>query len=178
MLSQENGFHECMKLIIRSGADVNFRENNRCRTALMEAAYSRDHKSVHILIDSGADVNCTTDTGLTPLMFAADYNEWVPGNFCIKHLLNAGAHVNKINKFGQNALQISVASNTTFCYRQEDYGNHRGKDIIMLLLAAGESIEGNTVQRINLYGHCDRTIDIPTYLFEFRQVKTILEMGM
>ena len=170
-----NGFHKCLKLMIQSGADVNFHQDNRNRTPLMEAAYRMDHKSVRILIDSGANVNSSTDTGLTALMFAACYNnEWVPGNFCTNYLLNAGAHVNKINSFGQNALQISVAWNT-YCYWQEYYDNRSGKDAVMLLLAAGESIKGATVDRINFYGHCDRTIDIPAYLLEFRQIKLSLK---
>ena len=170
----KKGFHTCLKLIIQSGVDVNIR-GNRDRTALMEAAVEKDHKSIHILIDSGADVNCTTDTGLTALMFAAWCDQWHESTLCVKRLLRSGAHVNKINKFGQNALQISVASNTTFCYKKGDYGKHYGKDVIMLLLAAGESIEGATVDRINYGGYYTYTQNVPKYLQDFHKIKLSLK---
>ena len=120
-------------------------------------------------------MNCSTDNGLTSLMFAAYYWEGLPGNFSIKHLLKAGAHVNKINKFGQNALQICVASNTTFCYKKEDYGDHYGKDVIMLLLAAGESIEETKVDKISFYEKYDTTLDVPNYLLGFKQTQLSLK---
>ena len=101
----KKGFHTCLKLMIQSGADVNIR-GNRDRTALMEAGVEKDHKSIHILIDSGADVNCTTDTGLTALMFTAWCDQWRESTLGVKRLLSSGAHVNKINKFGQNALKF------------------------------------------------------------------------
>ena len=154
---------------------MNFYEDNRNRTALIEAACNKDHKSIRTLLDSGADVNCSTDTGLTSLMFAAYYHEWFPGNFSIKYLLKAGAHVKKINKFGQNVLQISVASNTIFYYKKEDYGDHYGKDVIMLLLAAGESIEEIKVDRISFYRNCDMTLAYRIICWNLNQIQLSLK---
>ena len=170
----KKGYHKCLKLMIQFGADVNIR-GNRDGTALMEAAVEKDHKGIHILIDSGADVNCVTDTGLTSLMFAAWCDSWHESTLCVKRLLRSGAHVNKINKFGQNALQISVASNTTFCYKKDDYGDHYGKDVIMLLLAAGECIKGTTVDRINYSGYYNYTQNVPKYLQDFNKIKLSLK---
>ena len=173
LASRPKGFHKCLKFDIQSGANLN-RQGSEGRTALMEAAFEKDHKSVQILINSGADVNCVSETGFTLLMWAA-CNQWHPGILCFKRLLREGAHVNKINKFGQNALQISVAWNATFCQKKEDHGDHYGKDVIMLLLAAGVSIEGTTVDRMNLGGHYLFTLDVAQYLQDFKKIKLSLK---
>ena len=172
----KKAFHSCLEFIIQSGANVNIQDHMK-RTALIEAACKKDHTGIQILLDSGADVNHCTDNNLNALMFAAWCDQWRPskGTLCVKILLKGGAHVNKINKFGQNALQISVASNTTFCDKKEDYGDHYGRDVIMLLLAAGESIKGTTVDRLNYDGRYIYTQDVPQYLQDYKKIQLSLK---
>ena len=188
---------QCMKLLIEKGADVNFplpngqlplhsaaKENHvncveffanvgadlsakdiRGKTALYLAVEQGNYESIKKLIKLGADVNCTSNFGMTPLMRAAMCES------CIQLLLRKGAYVNKINKFRQNALQISVAIN---CY--EDFEVPPEKDVrCMLLLAAGESTEGPTVNTLNFYSRGERIVHVPKYLLEFEQIKLSLK---
>ena len=108
-------------------------------------------------------------------MFAAWCDNKPSGKLCVKYLLRAGAHVNKINQFGQNALQISAARTSTIYYSRVDYHNHYGKDVCMLLLAAGETIEGNTVKRFIFpeYDYC--TEYVPQYLQDIRKIQLSLK---
>ena len=55
---------------------------------------------------------------------------------CVKIILQSGAHVNKLNSFGENALKYHVANSDPI-----------NKEITMLLFAAGETIDVDTVFR-------------------------------
>ena len=71
---------------------------------------------------------------------------------CVKLLLKSGAHVNVTNKYHHNALQ---------CYIVECEPIH--VELAMILLAAGEIIDGTTVEIVERFGRL-RRVDVPDFL--------------
>ena len=78
-----------------------------------------------------------------------------------KNHAGAGAHVNKFNAFGQNALQTHIACNES-------------KDIAMLLYIAGETIDCSTVIKYAEDGEIIGQVEVPEYLFR-RDLRLRLE---
>ena len=57
-----------------------------------------------------------------------------------------------------------------------DYVDYHGKDVIMLLLAAGETVEGNSVKRIHFNGYSyNYTQDVPQYLQDLKKIQLSLK---
>jgi hypothetical protein len=73
-----SGQAETVELLIRSGADVNTR-NNGNSTPLFHAAGDRHTDVVKLLIVNGAEVNAINDKGETPLDSAESAKAWGPG---------------------------------------------------------------------------------------------------
>jgi ankyrin repeat protein len=101
---------DAARVLVKAGADVNAVEKWRGQTALMWAAAQKQGAMVEFLIDSGADVNARSlpnqwerqvtaeprmkilpAGGLTPLLYAAREG----CTDCVKHLIEAGADLNK-----------------------------------------------------------------------------------
>ena len=70
--SSKNGDLDIVKLLLKSGADVN-RQNNSGNTALVLASNSGHDKTVKMLVAAGADVNIQNLNGTTALMLAAHF---------------------------------------------------------------------------------------------------------
>ena len=94
-------------------------------------------------MNEGADVNhfgLNTDMAVcTALMLTSSkslYSE-TSSMLLIKSLLKGGAHVNKRNAYGQNALELFIS-------RQRQFETPR-HDVAMILYAAGETVTGTTV---------------------------------
>ena len=151
---------ECMKLMLAAGADVNYCDNNGS-SVLHFAAKSGHVEGIHFLLKEGANVNASDQCGNTVLMSTAgsghdSYLEFImqealdmsiyggydllnPGDDmvgCVKIILQSGAHVNRLNSFHENALKYHVAN-----------GDPISKEVGMLLFAAGETIDVDTVFR-------------------------------
>ena len=116
-----------------------------CAAANVKAA------CLKFLVEAGADVNVTDNDGFTPLMAAVQekcYDE--KGKLvlrsaddmihCVKFLLKSGAHVNKVHHDGLNAAKFHI----TQCRRHAPY-----RTVLMMLLAAGEIIEGTSIKQID-----------------------------
>ena len=71
---------------------------------------------------------------------------------CVKVLLKAGARVNIKNKHGHNALQCYIVECKPVV-----------QDLAMLLFAAGETIDGHTVEKQERFGRL-RSVKVPDYL--------------
>ena len=140
---------DCVELLLQAGADVNAVDDYGM-SILDSAALEGNPASLKKLIAAGADVNRVDPNGNTPLITAAQKGRHVIAikkgfprphleglrriYLCIELLIQAGAHLNKTNRHGLNALQ---------CCSQEQPG--RRKDITMLLLAAGETLKDGKI---------------------------------
>ena len=136
LINSTTGGHErCVAALVDEGADVNMRDPEG-RTALIFSAIWTSVKCMESFLVAGADVNVCCNIGNTALMEVAASTspelQWVR----FMKLLKAGAHVNKVNTEGLNALQSHLARNSS-----------PNKDVMLLLIAAGESYAG---ARINI----------------------------
>lgn len=77
---------------------------------LFTAIEKKDIGAISTLLERGADINAKTlDTGFTPLMTAAWYNN----DQAASYLIVKGADLNKQNAIGQTALHIAVVRENT-----------------------------------------------------------------
>jgi len=67
-LSARSGQLNILKLLLRSGAQVNLIAEDRGSTALLDSAIERNKDMVKILIEAGADVNIQSKDGQTALV--------------------------------------------------------------------------------------------------------------
>ena len=136
------GFAKCMKLLIQAGADVNKGRRKDGATALICVVREQCFGDcVDMLLKAGADMNVTDNDGSNDGSTALHLQ--IPGYFlgipnCSqqKKLLRAGIHINRFNRSrGENAV-----------------GSHLGKTSntgpLMLLYAAGETLEGTAEDKI------------------------------
>ena len=127
---------EVVALMLREGADVNWRGGFRDTTPLHEAATSDANlESLELLLDAGANVNATTRIedpsgfyggaldGQTPLHEAAYYGQV---KILTRLLDEDGLNVNAVNGLGQTPLG-----------RAHLFRGERGAEMAKLLIAAG-----------------------------------------
>ena len=131
----------CREIWIQAGADVSVTQHipsSNMRMALLVQVAYRDDGCLKLLLEAGASVNACSSYGRTALMAATSAM-----NLCnVKLLLKAGAHVNKIHFLNQNAIQQHLS-----------YYGPSWIDISKTLFAAGEIIDGATVERLRCKGH-------------------------
>ena len=101
-----NDHVECVKLLLRKGANVNARSSE---TALITAAKCGNQKCVELLIKAGADVNLTDTSGCTALIEAAKFGH----ETCLELLVKAGAKVNNVANEETALLQAALKGNDT-----------------------------------------------------------------
>ena len=106
----ENGNLEELKKLIKSGADVNAK-NEYGNTALIYAAWNGHTDCLSALIVAGADVNAKNNDGYTALTLAARDGQ----TDCVAVLISAGADVNAKNDDGNTALILAACMGHTEC---------------------------------------------------------------
>lgn len=124
---------EFAKLLIDSGADVHARDKGK-HTAIWNAVYNREIRTIELLLDKGADVNARDKGGGTPLHWAAFH----PRKEVIELLLQRGADVHAVDNDGETPL-FSAATGMGLQYRA---------GIIELLAKNGASLDHH-----NKYGN-------------------------
>ncbi|MBR5888343.1 MAG: ankyrin repeat domain-containing protein, partial [Akkermansia sp.] len=169
-VAAKNGETELVKLLITAGADVN-KANEDGLTPLYCAADKGRTECVKLLIAAGADVNKAEKFGRTPLCMAAwnghtecvklllnapgiDKSSHTPLSLAVmandvnklKHLLAAGADVNKADKEGATPLYWAAYNGHTECMK--------------LLIDAGADVNkadkwGTPLFRAAVYGHTE-----------------------
>jgi len=102
MLAVSNNHLDCVRILIRSGAQLNLQDNYQ-GTALMLAASYDYPDCMRILIRSGAQLNLQDNRGKTALMLAAGNNHLD----CVRILIQAGAQLNLQNNNGETALDYA-----------------------------------------------------------------------
>ena len=130
----------CVELLLRAGADVNFRGPNG-RTPLINAASVGDSRYLQRLLDAGADVNAEDDLGTTALMVSA------PSIRAIRLLLRAGAYLNKTGPSGENSMSMCLTKSTRV-----------NQSSAMLLLSAGEKIDRIKIQSCGNTDDCSMLV--------------------
>ena len=88
----KSGHRDCLRLLIKVGADVNHSDGNCPHVALTAAAENGHADCVKVLIKAGADVNAIDFLRSETALGAAAYNG---KEACLKLLIKAGADVNK-----------------------------------------------------------------------------------
>ena len=99
---------EITKVLLKAGAELNHK-NSWGGTALQWAADSGNVEVVKLLVDAKADVTIGDQTGLTPLIVAAN-NEGPQFPQIVKILVGAGASVADRDSAGQTPLIASTNS--------------------------------------------------------------------
>ena len=104
LLSAIRGTHRRAELLLRMGANPNYRGGKFGDTALTAAAIMGRREMVELLIAFHANVNIQDDDGGTPLIWATvgQHEELV------QLLLDAGADPNIRENDGQTALQLAM----------------------------------------------------------------------
>jgi ankyrin repeat protein len=128
-----------IKLLLRSGVDVNEPGKNGC-SPLQRAAKYGDLKTVEFLVRAGANVNAppSQTEGYTALHFAVE-----AGNVnLVRFLIQAGAHVNTqpYPSLGKTLLEACAEGG------YDEFSSERS-EIFKLLLNAGAPITGPRVRR-------------------------------
>ena len=138
-------------LLKEAGADLNV-VNVKGHTALTAAITVGNMDCIGALVNAGADVNVVDVNGHTALITAA-------GSGCsrrsqsIRLLLQAGAHVNRTNKLQHNALKHYLTQHSSV-----------SKNIALLLLAAGETLDGDTIES-SMHGFVNiNRVEVPEFL--------------
>ena len=123
---------------------MNKQDTRNC-TALLHAADNGHYTTFELLIKAEADVNKHDENGHTALMIVARFTDekWV------RKYLKSGVLINLVDNKNQNALTRHLMK----C----------NKDVIMLLFAAGETVDGTTVDRKQDDGST-RKVPVPDYL--------------
>ena len=117
---------EILKLLVQHGADVNVRSHlcpYRGMTAAMIAAAKGLESCLRFLVESGTDLTlraeyevddfeaegeyCENNNGQTALMLAASGSDDAHA-LCVKYLVEAGADLNVLDKFGGTALMLAA----------------------------------------------------------------------
>ena len=136
----------CMDILLHIGADMSAGLSPAEATLLVSIA-NCDTECVISLISAVADINFTYECHTSPLMVAAAAGPHAIT--CLKLLLTLGAHVNKKNVEGKNALQICIARS-----------HEIRRDKCMLLFVAGEQIDLTA----NIFNFLGSRYIIPDYL--------------
>lgn len=106
---KERNLGQIMKLV-SLGVDVNDKDS----WGLTPIFYAIDSFDNNLAITSflrrhGAEINIKSKTGFTPLMAAAELNDFSdPKNYLLEYLIKEGAIINERNDLGETALMISI----------------------------------------------------------------------
>ncbi|XP_072042762.1 transient receptor potential cation channel subfamily A member 1-like [Amphiura filiformis] len=103
LLASANGHHSVVKFLIKMGADIASRNNDR-RSPLALAARNNELRVLNALIDNNADVNAMDKDRNTALHLCAQYGHEAPTRL----LLNSGADLRLQNVYGKYPLDVAI----------------------------------------------------------------------
>lgn len=91
-----------LKLYLKGGGNINY-QNEYKNTALIEASYYGNIKTIHLLLKNGADYNLQGAFGYNSLILSAFYGYFE----IVKLLLKYNIDIQLRNKYNENALICS-----------------------------------------------------------------------
>ena len=148
--ASESGFDEGVQLLIQAGADVNKFCPDIDKTPLMVATANGYPRTAGLLLQAGADVNLVNSDGNTALMvfsfIGLGHDSMISHFNCLKLLLRSGVKINTRNSQSETTLQCLVRA----FQRVRGFYDTRA-DIFRLLFAAGETLDGITDEKIQIY---------------------------
>ncbi|KAJ8686782.1 hypothetical protein QAD02_022576 [Eretmocerus hayati] len=98
----------CAKLLLKAGADKNYKGSHGQSAIHLAAAFGH-HDVVKLLLNHGADPNASEDEGNTPLIYGAQGDH---PHVCYE-LLTRGADVTFSNVYGVNAYKAATQKNAS-----------------------------------------------------------------
>ena len=94
-----------VELVLKDGVDINAPVSDNDCTALLQASRSSSSQFIETLIDLGGDVNAQRrESKETPLMLAADWNNYMAASLIVKHGADVNVHISN----GFTPLHVSV----------------------------------------------------------------------
>ena len=132
----EFGYDDIINLLLKAGVDVSivYRSGG---TPLHSACEHGNRICLDLLIEAGVDVNAVDKEGNTALITASASSE--AGRLeCVKLLLRSGVKVNFYNNKKYNALCSHISES-------KDLNKHPDRTMVLLLYAAGETLDGITI---------------------------------
>ncbi|OHS94636.1 hypothetical protein TRFO_11025 [Tritrichomonas foetus] len=97
----EAGSLDCVKLLLRAGADIEFRVN---KTAIEQAIESKHRDIVEYLIEEGADLTETDKNSENPVFYAVRAKD----ASLVELVINRGSSVNVVNYSNMSPLYVAV----------------------------------------------------------------------
>ena len=149
MIASSYGRKRSVDLLLKAGADVNLGRDEKGESALIMSSLCGHYECVDMLLNAGADVNdtCYDDSN------ALHVNRFIRLRHlhrlpkCFRILLRAGIQINKFTKpKGKNALGTLVRTKKRF--KKEKLEHVGYGDGLLLLYAAGETLEGTEEEKI------------------------------
>lgn len=137
-----------VKCLIKNGVDVNLWQQRK-DMPIIYAAKKGNPEIIKMLVNAGANVNVTDKKDNTPLLILCKKN---PGNPGIYYLLDAGADLFKLNKYGVSAYSI-LPSN-----RKNDVLNYYNDSVSRIL--SKKFVDKNKKYVTSNYGVPDKKINI------------------
>ena len=142
--------YESLSLLLKAGADVNAKDAAGSPIIISAAEHGR-YDCLKELVTAGADVNSTSNKWASALHALMHYRKDELGSElrleCAKLLLRAGAKVNVFQVVGPNYKYNALSVYILDLF--ESSGAQPNKEVCMLLYAAGETIDGPTVNGLN-----------------------------
>lgn len=152
---------EAVELLLKSGADVNAK-NNIGKTALMFAAEDGRLDIVAMLLEKGADVNAIWGNGFKALDYALNGNTNEKLDIT-KLLIKAGSNLESKDICGQTVLMRAV------------YNGYI--EVVKLLLDAGVDVESEDYRQALVYSRIEEQKEIEQILIDAGTKKELKNEG-
>lgn len=104
MIASHYGHAAVVEQLLQNGAEVDEKDRQFHKTALVRAAEAGHEDTIQILLENGASVNSEASNGVKPLLFTA----WAGHYNATRLLLENGSDVESRDAFGRTALSMAA----------------------------------------------------------------------
>ena len=103
----ESGSYECMELLLRAGAEVDFQGASKMAALHIVVVKHDNVELVRLLLQHGADIDMKAQIGSTPLFFACIHRH----RNVARYLVEQNADLHRVYPRGENVLMIAGWAN-------------------------------------------------------------------